>query len=234
MESNKEYFSMAETSAQDEDTQSQEDQHHDEPEGRKVCCCVVLREGYGLPQFLMMVIGLFSTFYAMFTAVLFLVLLITSPRYFNVQKEESGQSVSAIILATEVVNIAVFLVVGLLYDTIGRRPLLVTGEILTAVFILCLPYSGSVLPGLLLSRCGIAISTSVILGSPLLVDYIHDKSKGITMAVMGLVGGLSVILVTVVELKLAQSHPLEVFFYPPSVLCLLTALAMYFFLKEPP
>lgn len=66
-----------------------------------------------------------------------------------------------------------------------------------------MPYSGSVFPGLLLSRCGVTASTSALTGGPLLVDYVHNKSKGIALALLSLVAGMSGILITVVELKLA-------------------------------
>lgn len=109
---------------------------------------------------------------------------------------------STIILATEILNIAVYLVIGLLYDTVGRKPILFVSIIMAGGCLILMPYTGSVYPGLLLSRCGVASSSSAILGSPLLVDYVHNKSKGVAVALLSLVSGMSIIIVTVVELKL--------------------------------
>lgn len=65
-----------------------------------MCGCVVLKEGYALPQFLVLLLGAFSSYYAMITAILFLVLLLSSEDYYHLDKEESAQTVSFIVLAT--------------------------------------------------------------------------------------------------------------------------------------
>ena len=97
----------------------------------------------------------------------------------------------------------VYLVIGLLYDTLGRKPVLFLSSVLASLSLACMPYAGSVYPGLLLSKCGVSASTCAILGSPLLVDYVHNKSKGIAVAMTGLMVATSSIIVSVVELKLA-------------------------------
>lgn len=50
----------------------------------------MLREGYALPQFATMLLISFSSFYAMITSILLLVLLITSKDYYSVDKSQSG------------------------------------------------------------------------------------------------------------------------------------------------
>ena len=95
-----EYSQIQDTHSFDEENENTASISQDQPEGKRVCGCVVLREGYALPQFLTMFLISFSSFYAMITAVLLLVLLITSPQYYNLEKSESGKAVSSIILAT--------------------------------------------------------------------------------------------------------------------------------------
>lgn len=101
-----------------------------------------------------------------------------------------------------------YLVSGLLYDTLGRKPILFVSLIITSASLIMMPYAGSIFPGLLLSRCGVAGSTSASHGKPLLVDYVHNKSKGVALALDGLMIGMASILVTTVELKLAETFPL--------------------------
>ncbi len=123
---------------------------------------------------------------------------------------------------------------GLLYDTLGRRPVLVIATIVQGICVMLMPYSGTVFPGLLLSRCGLAAGSSAVIGNPLLIDYVHNKSKGAALALLAAcIGGASVI-VAVVELRLVEYIKLEVFYIIPGCVSFLTAVYFFCFVKEPP
>lgn len=118
---------MEEPSQTMQENQNNLSDEEEEPEGERVCRCVVLREGYSLAQFLGMLLLTFSTFYAMITSSFFLVLLLPSQEYFHLAEDATGTALSSIILSTEILNIAVYLVIGLIYDLVGRKPILVIG-----------------------------------------------------------------------------------------------------------
>ena len=99
--------------------------------------------------------------------------------------------------ATEVVNIVAHLFAGPLYDIFGRRKLIFISTLLMSVSILSMPYAGSV-SGLLLARCGVALTSSTVISAPLVIDAIDNQSKGKAVGMAGFGVGLCAVLITAV------------------------------------
>ena len=67
-----------------------------------------------------------------------------------------------------------------------------------------MPYSSEVFPWTMLTRIFAGIASLSIFGNPLLIDYVHQKTKGLAAAESGLFGGVTVIFIAVVEFKIAS------------------------------
>ena len=68
------------------------------------------------------------------------------------------------------------IIIGLGYDIIGRRYMLVFAYLLVAACLICLPLSTRVYPDFLVMRIVMEIGLRIFFGNTLTPDYIEEKS----------------------------------------------------------
>ena len=71
---------------------------------------------------------------------------------------------------------------GLIFDTVGRKIPLIIGLFTTGLSIALMPNFHKVLPGFLILRVLTSVGIIPGLNTPLLPDYIHEKSLGLANA----------------------------------------------------
>jgi len=117
---------------------------------------------------------------------------------FGVPVGEQGTISGDLVIVTEIVQLLIFGVVGVLADRIGRREVFAVGMLLMGVGYLLYPFAHSV-PELIAYRAvyaaGLGASTGML--GTIVADYPRDRSRGKFVALTGVFNGLGVICVTV-------------------------------------
>ena len=123
--------------------------------------------------------------------------------FVNAPQEEHGRISGMLNFWQEIVIILVVLVVGPLSDTLGRKPIMVTGFVVMAAALALHPEVTSV-PQLLAVRClfGVGVACVTVLAVTLLADYVSDASRGKGAGIQGVMNGLGAVVAVFLLLKL--------------------------------
>lgn len=116
---------------------------------------------------------------------------------FGMPVGEQGTISGDLVIVTEIVQLLVFGVVGVLSDRIGRRELFAAGIFVMGIGYLLYPFAESVLH-LIIFRAvyaaGLGASTGML--QTIVADYPQDRSRGKFVAMGGVFNGLGVVCVT--------------------------------------
>ena len=115
---------------------------------------------------------------------------------FGIPAREQGQWISALVLWTEFVLIAVFGLVGVAADRIGRRQLFAAGLIFMGLSYVFHAYVGELwelFGARVLYAIGVGAATGML--GTILADYPQEVSRGRVVAVSGALTGLGVVLI---------------------------------------
>jgi len=144
----------------------------------------------------------FAFFYAAFTTIGLLTFVSTGTAQIlnaiGVPQDEQGTVTSNLVIVTEIVQILLFGVVGVIADRIGRREVASVGIAIMGLGYALYPFAESVTE-LLVYRAvyavGLGASTGMV--GTLIADYSADTTRGKFVAVGGIFNGLGVVFVTV-------------------------------------
>jgi len=129
---------------------------------------------------------------------------------FGIPTGEQGTISGDLVIVTEIVQLLIFGVVGVLADRIGRRELFAVGILVMGIGYLAYPFANSV-PELIAYRAiyaaGLGASTGML--QTIVADYPQDSSRGKFVALGGVCNGLGVLCVTVVFGRLAPPALIE-------------------------
>ena len=112
---------------------------------------------------------------------------------------EQGRISGDLVFVTEVSQILVFGIVGVLADRIGRRGLFASGIFVMGLGYLLYPFADSVAELIayrIIYAMGLGASTGML--GTLLADYPQDVSRGKAVGLCGILNGLGVLVVTVI------------------------------------
>jgi MFS family permease len=145
----------------------------------------------------------FVFFYAAFSTIGLLTFVSTGTAQvlnaIGVPGNEQGTITADLVVVTEIVQILIFGLVGVLADRIGRREVATVGMILMGIAYALYPYAESV-SELMIYRgiyaFGLGASAGMV--GTLIADYPADSSRGKFVAVGGAFNGIGVVVVTVV------------------------------------
>ena len=147
--------------------------------------------------------NVFVFFYAAFSTIGLLTFVSTGTAQvlnaIGVPADQQGAITGNLVVITEIVQILIFGLVGVLADRIGRREVASVGIILMGISYLLYPYAETV-NQLMVYRAlyafGLGASAGMV--GTLVADYPANASRGKFVAVSGAFNGLGVVLVTVV------------------------------------
>lgn len=149
-------------------------------------------------------LNLFVYFYSCFATIGLLTFVSTGTGLvlnanFGMDISEQGTASGDLVIVTEIVQVLIFGLVGVLADRIGRREVAAAGMIIMGLGYLLYPFAESV-PELMVYRAiyalGLGASTGML--QTMMADYPDDSSRGKLVAIGGIFNGLGVILITVV------------------------------------
>jgi MFS family permease len=144
----------------------------------------------------------YTFFYAAFSVIGLLTFISTGTAQvlnaIGVPQNEVGTVSSNLVIVTEIVQILLFGVVGVIADRIGRREVAAVGMAIMGISYALYPFAETVTELLVyraIYAAGLGASTGMI--GTLLADYPSDTSRGKFVAVGGVFNGLGVVVVTV-------------------------------------
>ena len=119
------------------------------------------------------------------------------------------------------------------YEILGRKLTLFLSFITTAVVFYFLPYTAPNYKYLVMARCCIGVTMSAPLCHPLVPDYIHKRSRGKAIALLGVGNVLGDVITLGVIFNLTKEMNFYEAFEVVSVI--IAALGVYFLLaiKDP-
>ncbi len=189
----------------------------------------------------------FTFFYAAFTTIGLLTFVSTGTAQvlnaLGVPADEQGAITGDLVVITEIVQILIFGLVGVIADRIGRREVATTGIVLMGIAYFLYPFAESVTQ-LMVFRAiyafGLGASAGMV--GTLIADYPADNSRGKFVAVGGIFNGLGVVAVTVVFGAKAAPALVEAGFSPLSatriahaivgMACVISGLVYFLGLKK--
>ncbi len=117
----------------------------------------------------------------------------------HLPREEFGTINGDLVVWTEIIQILMFGAVGVAADRIGRRPIFIIGMLVMATAYFLYPFSSSV-GELTLYRVIYAVGIGAAIGmlGTIVADYPKESSRGRMVAVVGIMNGLGVVVITVV------------------------------------
>lgn len=117
--------------------------------------------------------------------------------HLHIPVAEQGAISGNLVFFTEILTLLLFLPAGVLMDRIGRRPVYAVGFLLLAVTYALYPFAESV-TALYLDRILYALAVVTVAGglSTVMADYPAECSRGKLVAIVGLVSGLGVVVIS--------------------------------------
>jgi len=105
-------------------------------------------------------------------------LILLSPEYYNVPKEQAGKMNSICLIIQLVVKLIVSIPYGYLVDKVGRKPMIYYAVISLTAGCLLMPTQKSIFPGFMIAQILMTNAGCALFTVPLSADYIADESKG--------------------------------------------------------
>lgn len=100
--------------------------------------------------------------------------ILQSPEYYNVPKNQVGTVAGEAGAIAEIFVIALTLILGLIFDTIGRKAPTVIGLVFAGLSIAATPYlAPSVIPGFYSMRVIMSLGIIPGVNTPLMPDYVQ-------------------------------------------------------------
>ncbi len=117
--------------------------------------------------------------------------------HLGIPASEQGTISGNLVFFTEVLTLLLFLPAGILMDRIGRRPVYAAGFLLLALTYVLYPFAESV-AALYVDRIIYALAVVTVAGglSTVMADYPAECSRGKLVALVGLVSGLGVVIIS--------------------------------------
>ena len=99
------------------------------------------------------------------------VLLLQDTHYYNIPKENQGKVLGSMVTISEILNIFLYQVIGICYDLVGRKIIIVATTLFASIAVGMMPFCGTVWPWLVASKLTLSFSMVALSTKPLLADY---------------------------------------------------------------
>ncbi len=110
--------------------------------------------------------------------------------YYHIPKDLTSAYVGSITFTSCLCSAILSQFVGLLYDILGRRVMVVGATLIGGITLVVMPLSSNVFPELLICRVVVANCGVILMGNPLLMDYVTQENKGLAAGFLSLTIGV--------------------------------------------
>jgi MFS family permease len=148
----------------------------------KVFLGVNLKEGYSVANFLAIPLTSSTMIYAgtfMNVAILF---LLKDPEFYAVPEGEIGRVTNYIIFYSQLMVAPFILVVGYIYDIIGRKLTIFFTLVPAAILMMYIPDAAPSINMVIVLRLGIVTAISTLSSHPFINDYVSKETRGRAIA----------------------------------------------------
>ena len=114
----------------------------------------------------------------------FVTFILKNPYYYNIPDDEIAQNYGMISSIIEIIGIFQNCIMGLIFDTLGRKWPLITGLITQSLATSVIPLFSSLFPSFFIIRLLISSSLIITTGVPLLPDYVQTEYIGRANAII--------------------------------------------------
>lgn len=135
-------------------------------------CGIRLNPGISCINFIAYFTFTYVIFIAVSTSVSFSSFILRDPMYYDVPDNKVASIMGQITSIADCITIPLMPIVGIAFDTLGRRVPLTLALILIAVGVGCFPLEHEVYPWFFLFRVLLTIGFYIGVASPLLPDYV--------------------------------------------------------------
>lgn len=105
---------------------------------------------------------------------------------FDVPSEKIGATASALTVYSLPFSLLTTLFISYAFEILGRRWTLFLSFASTAALYYVIPYTAGNFPLLVTARCAVGVTMSAPISHPLVADYVHKKSRGGAVALLGM------------------------------------------------
>ena len=106
----------------------------------------------------------------------FLEQLLQDPNYYNVPQDKVSTIYGDISMWSNLAALLFLSVIGIGYDTFGRKIFYLIAFANAGICLICFPLSKTVYPDFLVMRLFYEFSLRILMNNPLVADYIDEKS----------------------------------------------------------
>ncbi|CDW84867.1 mfs transporter [Stylonychia lemnae] len=152
-----------------------------------------VKQGVTTINIISMIMVLFTMLQMLLFYEVSFVYFLQSEETFNLSTREASNTVGDLLFWTQVISIAFDILAGSTHDLNGRRLTIFFGFLIACSAMAVQPWIPSIYPGILITRSLIFIGLSGPGSSPLVADYVKNKSRGTASAYIGLAAGIGVI-----------------------------------------
>ena len=160
-------------------------------------------------------------------------LLLADKKYFGIKQSELGTATSTVIFWAQVVPLVTFPLYAFIFEFLGRRIPILFSMCFILVSNYYYPRVAPQMSHLITLRVFLALANTIIIGTPLISDYIKQESRGKAIAVQSVSIGLSNVFATLVLVPLTIDMDFDDAFAVSTIVLACAAFPVLFMVREP-
>jgi MFS family permease len=131
-------------------------------------------------------------------------LILSSEDYFAIPEDVIGKVTARVLIWSQVISLIALPFATFVFEIFGRRAPIAMVLLTTIIFVHLYPIVAPNMTYLIAIRCGIAVNNCMILGIPLITDYIKQESRSTALAIQATAIALGQALASMVMLPLTK------------------------------
>lgn len=175
----------------------------------------------------------FITLTVNFFAMAYMPMLLQSKDYYGIPNSELGKATSIVNVWSQMLPLVATPFLTYVYEMIGRRIPLAYALLTTNLLVFLLPQVAPNFTLLCILRAIIGLNNTLIIGAPLISDYVKQESRGRAVAINTLSIGISQVFSTQVLVPLTLEMSFSQSFATSALMMLVLSIPAIFMIREP-
>eukprot|EP00347_Sterkiella_histriomuscorum_P021247 403334683 len=162
----------------------------------------------------------------------FLIFILGNPNYYNLPDDQVGQVSGDCGFYAEILVIIFDLVLGVIFDTVGKKIPTVIGFLVAGLSIILTPEFTQVYPSFLIMRIFMSLGIIPGVNTPLLPDYVNEKSLGLANAYQNVTGAIAIIFASTGLIEISKREDIKWIFVGIGTYTMVVGLVLFFGIKD--